>query len=344
MVSFWNVQLLLSMSKILNLSSAFVLTERITTTRSIKNQISMSFHSKPYHNKYVKRFALSNRSSTMELEYNDLEYNNITFENNTKKIDDTIIFRNDDYVSSLVSEPQRIWKKRDATTSSISIEKLSDLAIFALGASSLTLGIGNVLTNFEIVQTWRYFWPLLGCLYIWDGIFCNEIDDGNIQKKLLLSSLFTNKVEKQTSIRNSIAISKKYLTNNLTYNNRNAFNKSSISSYVLRAITVMCGFGLIIGGAYDAFMPVWMTGPNAFTNAGIHQDSAMILLVLSIYTFFSRKLNYYFNDVESTKIMALEKQDDSTVTLLQMLLLAQLYLLSESAIDEILSNVFSFFV
>jgi len=88
----------------------------------------------------------------------------------------------------------------------------------------------------------------------------------------------------------------------------------------------VCGFGLIIGGAYDAFMPVWQTGPDILTNAGIGQDSAAVLFLLSILSISSK-----------------QQQPTNTRTLLQMTLLGELYNLGEGSFDEILLRLSDFF-
>ena len=107
---------------------------------------------------------------------------------------------------------------------------------------------------------------------------------------------------------------------------------------IFNVLEIVCGMGLLIGGAYDLFMPVYMTGPNVFTNAGIHQDSATVLLGLTFYKFATTSSV----KVSSTKIplfskLVPNKMQSYDWKLLQMILLAQLYILGESSIDELLS-------
>jgi hypothetical protein len=90
-----------------------------------------------------------------------------------------------------------------------------------------------------------------------------------------------------------------------------------------RFAAVVLGFGLVVGGAYDAFMPVWDTGPNVITQAGIGQDSALALALLSI-----------------TSLSKYDKTQDETTTLMQILLLGQLGALADGSIDELLGRVF----
>jgi hypothetical protein len=163
------------------------------------------------------------------------------------------------------------------------INKLSESIILLLGSSALAIGMGEVFVRFEFFQDWRYCWPLLGSLYVWDGV-----KDKN---QLLLFSL-----------------------------------KGSAWS---RLTAIVGGVGLLVGGAYDAFMPVWMTGPNIVSQAGISQDSAVLLILLSAAAFVAEDNSKASNS-------------NPTRMLLQMMLLAELYKLGESSIDELLSNVFLF--
>mmetsp|Transcript_5213 Transcript_5213/g.6068 ORF Transcript_5213/g.6068 Transcript_5213/m.6068 type:complete len:289 (-) Transcript_5213:3-869(-) len=85
-------------------------------------------------------------------------------------------------------------------------------------------------------------------------------------------------------------------------------------------IAIIGGFGLIVGGAYDAFMPVWMTGPNIITNAGINQDSAAVLLLLSIYSILTEtmKKKDETNDLSPfTEQQQSQNSSDSLTLLLQ---------------------------
>lgn len=160
-------------------------------------------------------------------------------------------------------------------------EKLANVAIVTLGSYAVTSGIGNLLLDYDWFQTWRYFWPLVGGLYVVDGLL---VDDA----ALLPFSLPNN-------------------------------NKS------IKVVSAILGVGLLIGGAYDAFMPVWQTGPNVITQAGIGQDSAAALLLLSVGSIFAG------DDTE--------RDSSNTNQLLQMLLLGQLYTLADGSIDELVGRV-----
>ena len=176
------------------------------------------------------------------------------------------------------------------------VDQVSQWIILLLGSTALAVGMGELLLRFEWFQDWRYSWPLVGCLYIYDGFNDNQF---------LLSSLKGKGWSKLTSI--------------------------------------VCGVGLLIGGAYDAFMPVWMTGPNLVTNAGIHQDSAVVLIFLTVVAAarFPRKEKEGGTKFQKSK--KFESRYNPTRTLLLMTLIAQLYKLGESSMDELVSNAMTIF-
>jgi len=136
--------------------------------------------------------------------------------------------------------------------------KKSDIVLLASYSSSvalLSMGLQSVLLQFEWAQDWRYFWPLIGILYIWDGLGVLSGDKGSRDLPKLSQSM-----------------------------------NSPSSSVLLPGLPplwsgwlgTLSGVGLLIGGASDAFLPVWMTGPNLISSAGVSQDSAAFLLILTV--------------------------------------------------------------
>lgn len=168
-------------------------------------------------------------------------------------------------------------------------EYVSKTIILGLGAISVAIAIGELLVQFEWLQSWRYFWPLVGCLFMADPIQSIASDAG--ERKSLLPFLLSN-------------------------------------NPVIQVVSFVGGAFLVIGGAYDAFMPVWQTGPNVFTIAGIGQDGAAMLLAASTIS--------VLKDCWTPEASSSSK---NTKMLLQILLLGELYKLSESSIDEIVSVV-----
>jgi hypothetical protein len=167
-------------------------------------------------------------------------------------------------------------------------EVFSQVVIMGLGTLSVSVMIGGLLVQLEWLQDWRYFWPLVGGLFVADPMLSIISGDGERQYSSLLPfSLSTNAG--------------------------------------VRMLSIVGGLFLVFGGAYDAFMPVWQTGPNVFTIAGIGQDGAVMLLIVSTVSILQD-----FWKAESSS---------STRMLLQIILLAELCKLGESSIDEIVSAI-----
>ncbi|CAJ1939227.1 unnamed protein product [Cylindrotheca closterium] len=102
----------------------------------------------------------------------------------------------------------------------------------------------------------------------------------------------------------------------------------------IQFLSIVGGIFTLIGGAYDAFMPVWQTGPNVFTVAGIGQDGAVLLLIVTAVSIIQEKWK-----VQRSTIYQSSNSNSSNRSLLQILLLAELYQLGESSVDEIVSTV-----
>jgi hypothetical protein len=167
-------------------------------------------------------------------------------------------------------------------------EVFSQVVIMGLGTLSVSVMIGGLLVQLEWLQDWRYFWPLVGGLFVADPMLSIISGDGERQYSSLLPfSLSTNAG--------------------------------------VRMLSIVGGLFLVFGGAYDAFMPVWQTGPNVFTIAGIGQDGAVMLLIVSTVSILQ----------DCWKA----ESSSSTRMLLQIILLAELCKLGESSIDEIVSTI-----
>lgn len=174
------------------------------------------------------------------------------------------------------------------------IQKVADLAILGLGTYAMTSGIEQLLIQFEWFQTWRYLWPLLGALFAIESVLPGKSSSGG-----------------------EIHV--------LPFRNDNL---------LWRLSAAIGGIGLIVGGAYDAFMPIWETGPNVLTSAGIGQDSAMILLLISIYATVARD-----GTEDQSKDSKNPPPATSTGVLLQMILLGQLSVLAEGSTEEVIARL-----
>jgi len=210
--------------------------------------------------------------------------------------------------ASKILDPSRlqpfIIKHSDENLPAIRANTISNLLLLAAATYTVTSLLVWLLYNFESVQSWRYFWPLVGIVYLWEGV---------------MSLLQLCDSASETS------------------------SNASPGLCFVSAIQSVAGLGLIIGGAYDAFMPVWMTGPNVFTSGGIGQDSALVLLVLqTIASITGRTMSDSTNNtVLMIRIGGKSKDiEQSTVAFWgQVLLLSQLAILSDSAMFDIVSKV-----
>uniref|UniRef100_A0A7S4N8C6 Uncharacterized protein n=1 Tax=Odontella aurita TaxID=265563 RepID=A0A7S4N8C6_9STRA len=188
--------------------------------------------------------------------------------------------------------PERSPLEKAATSISLA-------AFVGAGTYLFAASFGDLLGRFELVQDWRYVWPLVGFLYVADGV------------RALLSTEGGGILEGWWGIRGKSAAA--------------------------RIIQIMGGLGVVIGGAYDVFMPVWMTGPNVVTNAGIGQDgAALVFLWTAWYT--NKNLQQQYASKYKGNDDALDFVFESLrhgPLLAQIILLAQLYKLGESSFDEL---------
>ena len=186
---------------------------------------------------------------------------------------------------------------------------LNNLLLLAAATYALTSGLLWMLYQFEWFQSWRYLWPLLGAVYAIDS------------SKVLFDLVGNDKNGSQSILPRCRP--------SLSAGQGNSV-LATTGAFAITALTGIAGIGLVIGGAYDAFMPVWMTGPNVFTAAGIGQDSAMILLGLA--------------SMSAVQIASCQPTNTSINAMRfwgYVLLLSQLYILSDSAVDDVLSGLFS---
>lgn len=137
---------------------------------------------------------------------------------------------------------------KESDTSQTPAQKVAMLSMCVMASSVLVLLFEALTMQFEAIQAWRYTWPIVGILYI--------------AASLLLAN---------NSKENGIEI----IWNNILPN-RQAATLASVSS-------ILGGAGLLIGGCYDIFAPVWVSSPDLLgTRTGLESDSAALLLLLTI--------------------------------------------------------------
>ena len=210
-------------------------------------------------------------------------------------------------------EPQRPPPPR-------TMDRSPELIVVALATGSLAGILGDLLSNYEWVQTLRYFWPLsLGVYY---GLLYNRAyDDADLarlssaRRRFGPSTAFTPRREDGGGER----------------------DEDDPAELLLQAGYIFGGIGLFVGGLADAVLPVWMTGPNWITNAGLAPDCAVLLLLLSAgetYGGLGRR-----SGTTSTMTTTTTPPGDMTPLLLRIALWAELYKLGESSLDEVVCGL-----
>ena len=114
--------------------------------------------------------------------------------------------------------------------------------------------LGNITSQYEWVQTWKYSWPLLGLIYAAAGV-----------------THFTLKDAYENVYPQKGAWGIWYLPGTADFH----VKWTGVAE-------ILGGVGLLIGGLYDAFAPVYTESPILLTSAGIGSDSAAALFLLTI--------------------------------------------------------------
>ena len=203
-------------------------------------------------------------------------------------------------------------------------ERSSEWAVVGLSTFALVGILGDLLSNYEWVQTLRYLWPLsLGVYY---GLLLNQANDRD--------ALLRRKTMEEFGPSSA-------------YSPSTTRDDDEIKDLLLQVGYVFGGFGLFVGGLADALLPVWMTGPNLITNAGLAPDCAILLLVLTIgdqYNLFRTNNDSKRDDGSKQETGNLLSSESVATTgmatlLVRITLWAELYKLGEGSLDEVFSNV-----
>ena len=226
-------------------------------------------------------------------------------------------------------------------------EGSSELVVVGLATCALVGILGDLLANYEWVQTLRYFWPLsLGVYY---GTLWNKANEKDASLRRATIEAFGP----------SAAFSPSEYSDNDHSN-----DKDGAIGLLVQIGYVFGGFGLFFGGLADALLPVWITGPNWITNAGLAPDCAILLLLLSVgdeYNLFANRNgdnsngnNNSNNNNNMTDGNRLPEKNGFTDAsndasngamvgmaplLLRITLWAQLYKLGEGSLDEVFCNL-----
>lgn len=182
----------------------------------------------------------------------------------------------------------------------------------------------DLLQRYEWFQSYRYFWCLIGVFYIIDSV---------------LSLGASTSLSRSTEIIDDgkSVVSEDSLGETIQFYLGNIPNR-------LKVLTGFAGISLVIGGAADAFLPVYVTGPNLITAAGLAPDSAAFLMTISLALFTKetiRELSAWNENrgvLTTTKDVLMNDVKTGRFTG-TVLLLSQLYILGCGTFDEIASNM-----
>lgn len=197
------------------------------------------------------------------------------------------------------------------------------IATLLLGTYVTSCVLTELLANFEWVQAWRYSWPLgMGILYM----LLNALPPPSSLDHANRDSI--NTTPRMGGDDSSPASTIKKHNDNLLISILQGETR------FIRAILFVLGLGLVIGGAYDLWMPVYETGPNVLTAAGIGQDAALGLFAGTLVQIIILRLL----QLQQQRHEHLHRPDNAAWNRLLpivVVLLAQLYKLGEGSFEEL---------
>jgi len=176
----------------------------------------------------------------------------------------------------------------------------------------------TLLANYEWMQNWRYTWPCVGLLFLYEGY-------ASLAVEFDLPMMRNNSDEYADGI-----ITSSFATDAISLRHDSLGNTSSVWS---RAIVMLAGASLALGGAADAFLPVYVTGPNFLTNAGLAPDAAAFLACHQALVLARRVVP----SVEEE-----DEREDFVVWAAQAVLLSQLLVLGFGSFDEVVTHIVEF--
>lgn len=188
----------------------------------------------------------------------------------------------------------------------------------AVGTYLLSSLLSTATLQYEWIQSWKYTWPLLGAIYAAAGVthFTLEEEYVNIYP--------ANKAWGFWSLPGSPQFHVQWTG----------------------VAELLGGLGLLIGGAYDAFAPVYTQFPNVLTPAGIGSDSAAALMLLTLVVTPANIYMYTHGAKLPMKTPEGEPGPEIPVAghairgVMQVVLLALLYQMGEGTFDSIANGVF----
>ena len=202
-----------------------------------------------------------------------------------------------------------------------------NLGLIGIATTGLVSSYNNLLIDYEWMQTWRYTWPLVGLFFVYE-VYTSFAQDFNLLPSASSSS--------SSSIEMNIKGNNNINQGNIEIENFNAMEDLARETISLqcdrpiwfRLLAMIAGASLVIGGAADAFLPVYVTGPNLITTAGLAPDAAAFLACFQAIVLIQRVWN--------SSMYGNRKENNINLTLCgaHVLLLSQLLILGLGTFDE----------
>ena len=197
--------------------------------------------------------------------------------------------RNDDNLQTMAPPPPTTL---DATYPVLASRVVTLLAV--VGCSTL---LTQALCAWEWMQTWRYCWPLaLGGWYAYQG-WMQHTQSANQLDTTAAAAYWP-------------------------------MDETAVPRWIPWSM-IVAGIGLVVGGAADALLPAYVTGPNLFTAAGLGPDSAAYLFVVTLL---------WGPSTNSSRRPPSQNIFKQSTTISRVLLLSQLYILGAGSFDDVVSQ------
>jgi hypothetical protein len=229
-------------------------------------------------------------------------------------------------IPATLSRPTSLVKLTTAVTSSseavTTADALLSYALTLLAAAALFELANHALVEWEWMQAWRYTWPGVGAIYVYEGL------RPSIQRWQRRQQQHAQQQYTTTQANHTIG-PPTLVTRVLTMDEKEPW---------LQVMAALAGAGLLVGGAADAFLPVYVTGPEFLTAAGLAPDTAAFLAGLQCVTLWQ----HVQQSQQTRQPLQLQQSVLSPrTTAAHALLLAQLAVLGAGAVHDVLAQVSS---
>jgi hypothetical protein len=202
------------------------------------------------------------------------------------------------------------------------LDTLLSYALTLLAAAALVGLANHALVQWEWIQVWRYTWPGVGGIYVYEGL------RPSVRR---WQQHYHQHVQQQyaTTEANHTIGPPTLVTRVLAMDEKDPW---------LQVMAALAGAGLLVGGAADAFLPVYVTGPEFLTAAGLAPDTAALLAGLQCVTLLE-----HVQQSQQTRQQLQPQQavPSPRTTAAHALLLAQLAVLGAGAVHDVLAQVSS---